>query len=735
MLAMKSLGAIIRARNLNDLQMIATMWGVSPLSSDDTNEILSLERQMRDPVTTRTLWEQLSADERIVLLAIVGPSARNWCPIDQLPERSGVSEEVAKSALDQLCGRYLVEREIARMQGNELHGQRSPFYSYVTSRSQQEPIIEREIAYVPTELATTLYSIGREYNGIPADRTTLSLDDLLMPYRQGDLDQIGKRFNLTLQSYSSRNEVRSVIAQNVCQANAVQYVLDHLDAPLRQIFNWLLDHNGQATHEGIRKQMRWSITEMIQAIHSLEEHAIVFDGFSQCERVLFIPKATYDNLKRANSRQPTEVGLRKRPTPRSIRPADSIILWDIAALVALVSQQEVELTRTHGLPKRTAQRLANILSNDTVLYNDEWISRYITQLQYEASDLGIVRITKSEDHPRLEPGDKLDTWAHHDSRMQTLRILRRWLHNRMWQDRVGSNYRGWMSMYLNISSAREALVQALHQCDPGVWYDVTSLLRTIQGDDPFILRPQQRFNGQGGFKMTDEVRAHWNGTDGELLRGILSSTLFDLGVVSLGYDTPSLPADRLSISPDAFMLTELGAEVLKDDLGLAHIPNERAMIVQPNFEILLLEPHMPALYQLIRFTQVEQLGRASRFKLTRESLLRAISDGMMIDEIITFLNEHSQKDLAQNVIYTLHDWSRQYKETRISQVVLIEVEDEILATELCSSAKLRDLGLRRIGPQALAAPQGKALRTVRRAIERAGYATHGCEPEKLATRG
>ena len=132
---------------------------------------------------------------------------------------------------------------------------------------------------------------------------------------------------------------------------------------------------------------------------------------------------------------------------------------------------------------------------------------------------------------------------------------------------------------------------------------------------------------------------------------------------------------------------------------------------------------MPALYWLIRFTQVEQIGRASRFRLTREALLRALSAGFTLDDIISFLARYSQIELAQNVVYTLRDWARQYKETRLSNVILIEVDSEELATELCASMKLRDLGLRRVGPRALATPEGKALRTVRRAIERAGYAT------------
>ena len=724
---MKSLSAIVRARSLVELQIIAELWGIPTPQRDDTGIALQIERQMRDQIAARTAWENLSSDERIVMLAIVGPSARNWCLVELLAERSGLPSERTESALAHLCGIFIVDCEMTKMQGSEVVGQRSSFYNYFTTRTHQEPISEKMIAYVPTEIATTMYSIGREFNGVPQDRTTLSLDDLLLPYRQGDLDQIGRRFNLTMQSYSSRNEVRAVIAQNVSQANAVSYAIQQLDPSLQDLYEVLMRNEGRLTLAEVRQKTHWNVPTLLRNLRTFEEYAIAFDGFSNGQRVLFIPSVTLENLRVASLRPHSQTGLCERKVPQSVRPADSTILWDIAAFVWLVAHHEVELTRAQVLPRRTMQRVVPLLNNDLALHSDELTQRYVTQLQLEVIDLAIVQTKNIDDHIRLELGEKLTNWASHDCRLQTLRVLRRWTYNRNWTDRPGAKYRSWMANFISISAARDAMLNVLRQCDPGVWYDVPSLLRTIQGDDPFVIRPNQRFMGQSGFKMTDEVRLHWNETDGELLSGMLSSTLHELGIVSLGYDAPVLAADRSAFNPDAIMLTELGAEVLKDDLGRANTPGERALIVQPNFEILLLEPNMPDLYSLIRFAHVEQLGRASRFTLTRESLLRAISDGIPLEEILQFLRDHSQKEVAQNVVYTLRDWGRQYKEAKLSHVVLIEVDDEILANELCASTKLRDLGLRRVGPNAIAAPEGKALRTVRRAIERAGYATHALD--------
>ena len=54
------------------------------------------------------------------------------------------------------------------------------------------------------------------------------------------------------------------------------------------------------------------------------------------------------------------------------------------------------------------------------------------------------------------------------------------------------------------------------------------------------------------------MRTKWNSCEGEYYTGLLSSSLFELGIVALGYQQ----ADPSEVSgpknPDAFMLTDLG---------------------------------------------------------------------------------------------------------------------------------------------------------------------------------
>lgn len=131
---------------------------------------------------------------------------------------------------------------------------------------------------------------------------------------------------------------------------------------------------------------------------------------------------------------------------------------------------------------------------------------------------------------------------------------------------------------------------------------------------------------------------------------------------------------------------------------------------------------MPAIYWLVRFGSLDQMGRVSRFTLTRDSLLRGTADGTPIDDVLRFLQTHSQKSLPQNVIYTLRDWARQSREKPLPRITLLEVNDEALAGELVTSPKLRAFRLRRVGPKSVAVPPETSMGDLHRALTRLGYA-------------
>ena len=126
--------------------------------------------------------------------------------------------------------------------------------------------------------------------------------------------------------------------------------------------------------------------------------------------------------------------------------------------------------------------------------------------------------------------------------------------------------------------------------------------------------------GLAGFRSAKTMLTNWYKSDGEIIVGMLSSTLYELGIVALGYQRPHLPEKDKPVNPDAFMLTDLASAVLSTEAEASHkaaIPsNGRTLIVQPNFELLLLQPDLPTVYNLLPFAQVDQVGVVSRLTLT-----------------------------------------------------------------------------------------------------------------------
>ena len=125
------------------------------------------------------------------------------------------------------------------------------------------------------------------------------------------------------------------------------------------------------------------------------------------------------------------------------------------------------------------------------------------------------------------------------------------------------------------------------------------------------------------------------------------------------------------------------------------------------------------------------VGAAARHAVTLPRALRYAADafrlcaaGKRVEQIRGALEEHSQKELPQNVLYTLNDWVKNYKEARISQVLLFEVSSEAIAQELCNTPQIKELGLRQIAPCTLVLSSDVNLQQLKRTLEKQGVTVH-----------
>lgn len=421
--------------------------------------------------------------------------------------------------------------------------------------------------------------------------------------------------------------------------------------------------------------------------------------------------------------------------PPVVREAQSQVLYDLAIVVGAVYQQVIEPTQAGRVPKRIANKLFPLMHGSRPSYYEQ-VDNYLDMVFTTAKALKLIRIHESlGQKARYMPGPKLAEWAGLQPFEQVRTLLHLWCNPSVhfWSDVAGTNYQpaGYgFNYYMDLHAAREALLDYItEECQPGRWYALESFLQTIKVRNPMLLRERSRYAAYSGMRNRKEVLTNWDNADGEMIAGLLASTLHEFGLVTTGYEAASPPPQEDDSSEDlanpvAFQFTDLAAEVLWDQHSV--VPGERArtLIAQPNFELLLLQPDYPTLYEVLPFARIDQVERVSRLTLTQESVRRGVEAGWSVERSIQILQERSQKELPQNVLYTLQDWGRLYKDATVTQVILLEVSSENVADEICASSKFRSLGLRRLGPRAIAVGGQVSLQVLRSTLEKDGVILH-----------
>ena len=724
---MKTMKQALGEYSEEQLRQLAQWWGIGdPPEEGWRHHHGLLIQSMQDPIAVRFAWEQISEDERKVLHNLLDFSASNGVLHDVIRNITRLSEANFEQALIVLKQYMLIIEE-----------QTSVKYAGATTGSSSKPknpaSTKTTKISIAKELLAPLLSIANEIYTPNQDRSQMKLESILARFNQDKLYEIGHLYGFMLHDYYSRTLPSSRLAGQMVQPDVAFYAWDHFDANTRKLLKWLCENDGVVTMQAVREYTGFDNSSLSAAIHTLENFAIAFDTFSGSERKLFVPRELLKNLKKAAA-QPESVEDEAPPglvildtPPQSIHNGDTLILYDLATIIGSMFQQNIEPTQANKVPKRIANKLQPLLQITPRIqpYYEE--DETIDMLFSVALTLGLVKRNKSSADgikPRYVQGPLFEKWSLMDVVDQTHSLLEYWLEGHHWVDIAGVNFDSNDSYYLDILAGRKALISFLSTCTPGQWYSMDSLQRSMKAQDPYVLRPRQAAMGVSGFRSARNMLANWHKSDGEIIIGMLNSTLHELGIVTLGYQRSQLLKKDEPVNPDAFMLTDLATAVLQTKGKPTYSPaipaNDRSLIVQPSFELLLLQPDLPTVYSLLPFALVNQIGIVSRLTLTRNSVLRGLEAGRNIEQILKILEEHSQKELPQNVVYTLRDWTKSYKEVTISQVLLLDVPSEAIANEICSSSKLGALGLRRIAPCVIAVDSDTSLQNLRRALDKEG---------------
>jgi hypothetical protein len=688
-----------------------------------------LGEKLLDTIAARFAWEGLSVDARDILHQIITFEVADGVPREDVQKLARLTDADFVAALSQLEQRVMLIQERPNTKVRlrmEEHNQQATF-----------------VLAVPKDFRDMFTTIDHEIYGPYGDRTKMQLVSVLEEYDVPALQAMVALhevhgYGLQYHRYDSAGLARS-LAGKLVQHQTIEAAWEKLDPGAQKLCRWLCRADGMEETAQLRAALGINKPALSRHLHQLESYGLVFDTFSGQEHKVFIGRGIFkvlraligemDQMAEKTHQIPSVIELQEAPP--MLHEAHGQLLYDLAIVVGATYQMAIEPTQAGRVSKRLANKIFPLLHGSRPAYYED-TDNYLDMAFAIAEHLELLELRASVGQKaRYLPGPKLAAWGNLQTDEQVRMLLACWCDptNRGWSDIAGVNYRPnsySYSYYLDMHSARKGLLEYLAlECQPGQWYALRPFLQNAKANDPLLLRDQSRYAAYGGVRNRKDVIANWDHSDGEIITGMLASTLNELGLVTIGYQTtPSLNGDKDLSNPDAFCFTDLAAQVLWRKQPASQVERGRTLIVQPNFELLLLQPDYLTLYQLLPFARVDQVEMVSRLTLTQESVRRGVEAGCGVERTLQILQEHSQKDLPQNVLYTLEDWGRLYKNATVSQMILLEVGSETVADEICSSAKLRTLELRRLGPCFIAVGGQVSLQVLRSTLEKEGVILH-----------
>lgn len=506
-------------------------------------------------------------------------------------------------------------------------------------------------------------------------------------------------------------------------------LLHHIGPPVQQVFLWLCEQRGQATMGDVRAYLGpLSEEQLLSLLHALEDHGLAFDTLTQTgERFLFVPHdllTVVRDVAREQAEDDQRYALLPALEHTDAPQSQPLLLYDLAIAVGLTFQHTIEPTKSEKLPKRLAAKFRPLLHGRARI-NSEQEDLFLDQLFRSAKELELLRISSggADAKRRYLPGAKLEQWATLTLMEQAQLLLRWWLQSSAWYD-VSLDGR----LISASSSFRSAILDQLRHCERERWYRTEALLHAIWKTMPLFLYDSYRRKWSHETSLRSR-REQWMKQEGMACLGLLTSTLSEMGIIT--FSTTQTDQRGESAVPELFCLTAFGATLLTPlPSGRDAVPAQepdRVLVVQPSFEVILLQWDAPLLYQLLVFSEIKHLGPVATFMLTQRALLQGLEAGNTVEGILSLLARHHQKpEIPQNVAYTLRDWAKNYTEARLAEVMLIELSTERAEQTLSHVFEGRAATLRKIAPCSfLVSPNGMSFSEVRRLLEKAGVFVRG----------
>lgn len=687
---MRTLVSYLNERTPQDLRIIAEKWDANQTDRLISGNTFQLAQEITNEFLQRRIVEKLSAQEVAVLQFIIKQEDYTAAVEDIAAALSWPKEQATTvtNALVQLGLLFNEEQVIkdAEPITRPITTRKSGWGKFLLATETTLPT--KNVLTMPRELARPFARLLSEKfpDEPPAvNLSHLPLKQLLQHLEPEILESQAQNWGLlSLVGNAKPEEIADELAKALSNATVQKRVLSELPADAQKLFK-RLKKDKRTTIKALLEEFV-SYKRLGRGLRPLIEALLVWEVFENNKLVVFVPEEIRNPQETDFSKPTISLQIVAEPTEAIFNAPNYALAWDILTFVNYIGQNEVELTKDEYIPKRHLKKLSTLFWVE----EDDGINSIrvslIAELAYR------FNLVTNDANLRIQPGTELNAWLAKDFYTQMRELFAKWLENPYFSGFFYFPY------YYNTQQMKTQVCNKilgwLQDCEVGAWYSFDSLLTKVLREDPYFIRSRQDLLKQFRPSDLDQMARHWKSSEGQIINYVFTFLSW-LGLVKVTHE------DELG-KVLTFSLTDFGAEIVqKPGASPVTIPvAPTPILVQPNFEIMLLSPQVDILWALLKFANQKKLDLVSIYTLDRTSVLRGMETGFTTTAIVEWLAKRNPQPLPQNVEVSVQDWGKGFKRVTVEQCVLLEVESPQVLDELLQSKKYAEYFVRRLSPTA-----------------------------------
>jgi hypothetical protein len=373
-----------------------------------------------------------------------------------------------------------------------------------------------------------------------------------------------------------------------------------------------------------------------RAVDDLQNRGLIYPRTQNYRQVFFIPSDMLGPLGEILHRQMlSRICLDPDEAVRPSTP-DRDLVEDVHRFLAFIYKNEITLTQQGQIFKRHLRALLDLLfmgAED----EENLAGRYPEPLGLLVG-YSLDRQLAAREEGQLKPTEGLEPWIARPLGEKQLDLFRYWQDRYFYQD-----LQTFLSVVRTVGDR---------------WVSVARLVTEVEP----LINPSQR----GSFLLR--------------LKHHLSTFLAPMGLCELGL-AGGLEEPDLTCRVTVAGLAVLGGEVPPEP---DEPPSPGPLLLQATFEAIVPRPVPPKVLWTMELMadMIRRTDRTLTYRLSRQSVIRALKAGFSGDWLLTFLREHSATGLPQNVAFDLKAWADSYGQVYLQAVTLLRCSTLMLAQQV-----------------------------------------------------